>query len=241
MNARILTSFVRILALVTFGFVVQVRADAPANAAALTREQFVSAITRDVAAHFSLEGDLQIELIRPWTAPAQTAASWTVSVAEFPNAATSSMMLRYRVAADGKVVEDSTIVVRAALWRDAWATKMPLTIGATFDAAELEARRVDMFRERDALPTVIGDRTYIFARGVSAGRLLTWHDVARRPMVKKGGLVDAVAVEGSLVITMKAVAMENGAQGDTVTVRNMESRRDFAALVVDENRVQVRF
>jgi flagella basal body P-ring formation protein FlgA len=35
--------------------------------------------------------------------------------------------------------------------------------------------------------------------------------------------------------------MENGAQGDTVTVRNPESQKNFAAVVVDENRVQVRF
>jgi flagella basal body P-ring formation protein FlgA len=35
--------------------------------------------------------------------------------------------------------------------------------------------------------------------------------------------------------------MENGAQGDTVTVRNAESRKDFAAMVVSENRVQIRF
>ena len=31
------------------------------------------------------------------------------------------------------------------------------------------------------------------------------------------------------------------AQGEVVTVRNPESRKDFAALVVAENRVQVRF
>jgi flagella basal body P-ring formation protein FlgA len=40
---------------------------------------------------------------------------------------------------------------------------------------------------------------------------------------------------------MKALAMENGARGDTITVRNPESRKDIAALVTDENRVQVRF
>ena len=32
-----------------------------------------------------------------------------------------------------------------------------------------------------------------------------------------------------------------GAQGDTVTVRNLESKRDIHAQVVAENRVQVRF
>ena len=40
---------------------------------------------------------------------------------------------------------------------------------------------------------------------------------------------------------VKALAMENGAQGDTVTVRNPESQKNFAAVVVDEKHVQVRF
>ena len=71
--------------------------------------------------------------------------------------------------------------------------------------------------------------------------MLTWRDITRRPLVRKGNLVEVSAGDGQLLITMKALAMENGAQGDTVTVRNPVSRKDFAAMVVDENRVQVRF
>jgi len=40
---------------------------------------------------------------------------------------------------------------------------------------------------------------------------------------------------------MKAVALQSGAQGEAVTLRNLESHKDFTAFVVDENRVQVRF
>lgn len=214
---------------------------ASAAGAQLSREQFISSVARDVASHFSLQGNLEIELLRGWTPPAQPAGSWTVSVIEYPNVASSSMMLRCRIVADSKVVAEPTLVVRAALWRDAWATRAPLTVGATFDPAELETRKVDLFRERDALPAAVGDRSYIFARGVAAGHLLTWRDVARKPLVKKGNMVDVTAVDGLLVITMRGLAMENGAQGDTVTIRNPESRKDFTALVVDENRVQVRF
>jgi flagella basal body P-ring formation protein FlgA len=76
---------------------------------------------------------------------------------------------------------------------------------------------------------------------VNAGRVLTWRDITRRPLVRKGDVVEVSAGDGQLLITMKALAMENGAQGDTVTVRNPVSRKDFAAMVVDENRVQVRF
>ena len=54
-------------------------------------------------------------------------------------------------------------------------------------------------------------------------------------------MVEVAAVDGPLVVTMKGMAMESGAKGETVTIRNPESRKDFAALVIAENRVQVRF
>ena len=211
------------------------------RAAPLTSDQFVADLARDLSAHFNLEGDLQLELIRPWTSPRHAAESWNLELLEYPAAPSSSMLVRCRVLADGASVAEFSLVLRAMLWRDVWVARQPLTNGATFDPALLETRRIDLFRERDALPAAVGDRSYTMVRAVNAGRLLTWHDIARRPLVRKGNLVEVSAAEGQLLITMKAVAMENGTQGDTITVRNPESRKDFAALVVDENRVQVRF
>ena len=217
---------------------------APASAAnpvPFTRELAIGALTRAVADHYHLEGDLQLEFIRPWAPPARVATVWEMNVIEFPAVPTSSLMIRCRIVADAVAVGDFALVLRAQLWRDAWATRQPLTVGAIFDPAALETRRADLLRERDALPAAVGDRSFIFARAVPAGRMLTWRDIARRPLVRKGEVVEVAAVEGPLMVTMKAVAMENGAQGDTVTVRNAESRKDFAAMVVSENRVQVRF
>lgn len=217
---------------------------AAAESAPLTREQFVAAVSRDLVTHFNLEGDLQLELLRPWSSPARAATAWEVAVLEFPSVPSASMLVRVRIIADGKVVSstgDAAILLRASLWRDAWASRQPLTVGTTFDPALLEARRVDLFREREALPAAIGDRSFIFARAVPAGRMLTWRDITRRPLVKKGDVVEVSANSGLLLVTMKALAMESGAQGDTVTVRNPVSLKNFAAVVVDENRVQVRF
>lgn len=207
----------------------------------LTREKLLSCLSRELAAHFNLEGELDLELLRAWTPPTQIASTWGVVVTEYPNVASTAMIVRCRVLADNAVVADPQLMVRAALWRDAWVARNPLTTGTTFDPSMLETRRVDLLRERDALPAAVGDRSYVFSRAVSAGRLLTWRDIARRPLVKKGESVEVSAVDGMLVVTMKAVAMENGAQGDMVTVRNPDSRKDFSAVVVDENRVQVRF
>lgn len=214
---------------------------APAPAAPFTPDQLIASLTRSLAAHFNFDGELQVELIRAWTPPARAAKAWDVAILEYPPVPSSSMMVRCRLLADAAPVGETTLVVRAQLWRDVWATRQPVTVGTAFDASFLETRRVDVLRDRDALPAAVGDHSYIFARAVPTGRMLTWRDIARRPLVKKGDLVEVSAVDGALIVTMKAMAMENGAQGDTVTVRNPESRKDFAALVVDENRVQVRF
>ncbi len=215
-------------------------ASAPAS---LTPDKLIAAVGRELTAHFNLEGDLQLELLRPWTPPSR-AAAWDVSVIEFPSLASSSMLVRVRLFADGQPAAapaDGALVLRASLWRDAWAARLPLTVGGAFDPVALEARRVDFFRERDVLPAAVGDRTYIFTRSVPVGRLLTWRDIARRPLVRKGDFVEVSASSGLLLVTMKAQAMENGAQGETVTVRNPVSQKNFSAVVTDENRVQVRF
>jgi len=213
-------------------------APAPAGYA---RDQLLADLARELAAHFNLEGELQLDLVRPWSAPARTAEAWTLQIVEFPAAPSASMLVRCRLLADAAPAADFSVILRAALWRDAWVSRQPLAPGATFDASLVEPRRTDVLRERDALPVTAGDRSYVMARAVPAGRLLGWRDLSRRPLVRKGDLVEVAAIDGSLVVTLKAQALESGAQGDTVTLRNPESRRNFSATVIHENRVQVRF
>lgn len=217
------------------------RAEDPV-ASPLAQSQFTDLLARDLAAHFNLEGDLQLELIRSWSSPERVARDWQLQILEFPAVPATSMLLRVRVLGDGAVVvPEATLLLRASLWREAWVARQPLPADGTFDAALLETRRVDLLRDRDALPAAVGDRTFIFSRGVQAGRLLTWRDVARRPLVRKGELVEVSAADGQLLVTMKGVALQNGAHGEVVTVRNPDSKKDFSAFVIDENRVQVRF
>ena len=217
------------------------RASETPVAGPLSREHLLTTLSKDLAAHYNVEGDLQIELLRAWSPPDRVAAVWEIEIFDYPSGISANMFLRCRVLADGARVAEPSLTLRVSLWRDAWATRQPLTVGTIFDPAMLEARRIDTLRDRDVLPAAVGDRSYIFTRAVGAGRLLTWRDIGRRPLVKKGEVVEVSAAEGLLVVTMKGVAMENGAQGETVTVRNPESRRIFAATVVEENRVQVRF
>ncbi len=212
-----------------------------AESAPPTQETLLTALARDLVVHFNLEGDLQLELLRPWNRPASMAPGWTITVLDYPAEPASSMLVRCQLRDGAGVVTESSLLLRAALWRDTWVVRLPLTVGAVFDPAQLDTRRADLLRERDLLPATVGDHSYIFARAIPAGRPLTWHDIARRPLVRKGDLVEVKAVDGSLVVVLKALALENGARGDTVTVRNLDTRKEFPALVTDENHVQIRF
>ena len=233
----------RLLLILFFAGAVLLRAESAGSEGALplTREQFLAALVRDLASHFKLEGELQLELVRAWSPPPRAARHWVVNLVDYPAGPAASMLLRCRILADDELVADGPVVVRGACWRDAWVTRTPVVNGAAFDASQLETRRTDFFRTRDAVPATLGDRTYLFARTLSPGTALTWHDLTRRPLVRKGDVVEVSAAEGRLLVTLKALALENGAQGDTITVRNPESQKNFAAVVINENRVQVRF
>ena len=236
--------FLKLFSLSLVATVLALSASAEGNQAVagpLTREDFVKDLSSNFAAHFNIEGDLQLELLRTWSAPDRVAREWTLVVTEYPALISPAMLARCQILADGQVAGDYTITMHASVWRDAWSARQPVAANSTFDPAQLEVRRVDFLRERDALPTAVGDGSFIFARAIQSNRLLNWRDVARRPLVRKGDIVEVAAVDGMLQVTMKGLAMENGAQGDTVTIRNPESRKDFAAQVVAQNRVLIRF
>jgi flagella basal body P-ring formation protein FlgA len=207
---------------------------------ALSPEQLLGALSRSLQSRFGLVGDLELDFANAWTPPKRTASVWNIVMLEYPSSASASMVVRFRIVADSTPLEDDTVVLRASLWANALFAREPLSSGAALDTDFVEARRVDAFRVRDAIPAGTPDTDLVLSRAVQAGSMLTWHDVGHRPLVKKGDIVEVSATSGLLRITLKALALQNGALGDVVTVRNPESLKVIPAQVVGENRVEVR-
>jgi flagella basal body P-ring formation protein FlgA len=150
--------------------------------------------------------------------------------------------VRVRVSGPSGSADEQTLAFRAQLWRDAWSARTPMERGASLDPASCDVRRIDALRDREALSTaILQPGEWMFQRSVPAGRLLSWRDVARRALVRKGDVIEVAAVDGSLQVTLKAQALQDGGRGETVRVRNLDSKREFAALVVAPNRAEVRF
>jgi len=84
---------------------------------AFSSERLRMEMARLLAAHFNVEGELQVELLRPWTPPAHPAAVWQLVVVEFPASATPMMAVRCRLLADGVPAEETSFTIRASLYR----------------------------------------------------------------------------------------------------------------------------
>lgn len=154
-----------------------------------------------------------------------------------------SVLLRYRLLDHaGRVLGTYTTSARVQVIAEVFLPARRMAVGETVTAADFTIREVDLVREPKA---VVADASvlsrYELARAVAPERVLTWNDLVPRALVRKGHFVEVVAREGSLSITMRGQATRSGSLGEMVMIRNLESKREFPAEVVDENKVRVHF
>lgn len=209
----------------------------------LDGEAFTAELTKELAARMSLKGDLRLSLTRAWQPVPMPVADFAVAIVAMPaNGLSGSFSVRVKVSSGGKVIGDWQIPVAAELWQDAWVATGRLDRGQQLSADLLALQKVDVLRER--LPLVsaeIDPAALDLVTSVTAGRPLTRRDVAGRPVIRKGQVVEVVAQQGLIAIRMKALALESGAAGDLIKLRNLESRREINGQIINENKVQIHF
>lgn len=154
----------------------------------------------------------------------------------------SSALIRFRLKDGDQHLGDFAVTFRVQVLAEVWMPARRLGAGEPLLSVDLATREADLVREPKAVvvdPELLG--RYEFSRAVSPERALSWSDITPRALVRKGELVEVVARGGMLSVSMKGQATRSGSMGEVVTIRNLESRREFAAEVIDENRVRVRF
>ncbi len=204
-------------------------------------ERFLPQLAAQLSTQFGVAGELQLDLLRAWTPPVAPSADWEMTIVVPPRVLAAQMIVHVRLTSEKRNLGEWNLPLRAQLWTDAMVARQPIARGQALDASLFDLRRTDLIRDKDAVPAGTEFANLEIARGVGAGALLSWRDVTRRALVQRGSRIDVVAADGALTITMKGLAMESGALGETILVRNPESRRDFSAVVTAENQARVTF
>lgn len=209
----------------------------------LGAEAFISELERELGARLALNGELKLTLAQPWKELKLPAANFAVAIAEAPaNGVAGTFVVRANITSSGETVSNLQVSLRAQLWQEVWTASSRLERGQALDRSLLATTRVDSLRERQPpLLAEIDPSTFEVAQTITASRPLTRRDVIARPLIRKGRVVEVVAQQGQLAITMKALALESGASGDLIKLRNLESRKEFSGQILNENKVQVHF
>lgn len=151
-------------------------------------------------------------------------------------------MVRFQVENEKGVLGEWNVPFRLHLYSEVWYSRSRLNRGEIASPSDFEIREVDLLAEPDAVPAALELLLrHEYGRDIAPGKPLVWKDLVERSLVRKGDLVEVTAVNGLLAITMRAVARQDGTNGDIILLRNLDSAKEFAARVVGENRAEVIF
>ena len=132
--------------------------------------------------------------------------------------------------------------VKAQMIEPAWVSTRRLERGESINPAVAALKEVDVLNANKEVLTADAKLDYFeIAQPVAADQVLSRADITPRRIVRRGKVVDVVVNEGGINITMKAMALADGGVGETIGVRNIDSKKDFQAQVVGSNTVQVKF
>ncbi len=209
----------------------------------LGADAFVAELEKELGKRLALDGELKLTLAQPWKPMSLPAETFAVIISETPKTGIAgTFAIRAQITCEGETIGDLSLSLRAQHWREVWTATNRLERGQALDRLLLTTSKVDVLNERQ--PSLLADvdpTTFEITQTVTAGRPLTRRDIAERPLVRKGQVVEVVAQQGQLAISMKALALENGAGGDLIKLRNIESHKEFTAQILNDNKVQVHF
>jgi flagella basal body P-ring formation protein FlgA len=209
----------------------------------LTELELVLGIQNDLPKRYDIQGDLRVTLLRRWT-PLQLPASdfFAECVQLPPTGLASSMNVIVRGVSGGKIVGEWPLQIKVELYQKVWVAAQRLESGQVLEQGLVSAQPMDVLREN--VQPITANREvagFELAQPVSKGKPISRRDIVERPLVKRGQFVDAFAGEGGFSVRMRALAMEGGVAGAVIRVKNLDTKKEFYAQVINENQVQVRF
>ena len=141
---------------------------------------------------------------------------------------------------EGERIGERSVTVQVRLYRPVLVAREPLARGTALVPAQFTVERREVAMAGDtvtpSVETVAGMR---LRRPVVAGDTVLATDLEPVPLVRRGDKVTATTGVGGISVSMSAIALEDGAMGATVSVKNDRSGRRLQAVVVGPGVVRV--
>lgn len=219
-------------------------ADHPERSATVLDEATLRTLLTEVLQrdHVGDRGELELTLTRYWQPLTVTNdAPVELRVRELPTlGVTANFIVRFELRAGDESLGVWQMPVTARIWRDVWVARRPLRRGEWLVETDRALERRDVLALPAPWPvTGTDDSRWELAENLPAGAPLLMRHLRPRTLVRRGQLVEAVVRHGPLAVSLKVEALEDGAAGQVIRVRNLQSRREFRGTVENETTIRV--
>ncbi len=209
----------------------------------ITSSDVVFALSQAVEQSFRPNGTVTLSPLRELPDLTEFAKPFSVSIVSAPSRlARGNLIFRFQVQNESGLVGEWSLPFTAHVYGEAWFARSPLRRGGIASASDFEIREVDLLSDPEAVPArADAISRHEYSRDIAPGKPLLWADIVARSLVRKGDIVDVTAVQGLLAVSMRAVARQDGSDGDVIIFRNIDSSREFPARVVAKGRAEILF
>lgn len=142
----------------------------------------------------------------------------------------------------GRVVRNVSARVEVEALADMVVTSRHIDRGSLISAGDLAMRTLDLAEVQGRYLSRVEDAVGKKARITLRANAPLRNDLLEKaPLIKSGQLVTIVAENERMRITVTGKARSAGAEGDTITVQNLNSLKELRARVIDAGTVQIVF
>jgi flagella basal body P-ring formation protein FlgA len=206
----------------------------------LNREVLEKRLGESIAHRFQASGKVIAFLTRDWV-PIKVSSNYLIKISDCsPDQLCPSTFTRFSVWDSGNLIGKFAEPLRVGHFIDVFFSKTPLTRGSRLNSVQFDKRPVDILKKHaGTVPASSSLRGYQLASNIKSNTPIKWNYLSKVTLVKKGQVVDVFASGNGIYVTMKGMALEDGVEGGNVTVKNLSSKKEFQAKVLNENSVKV--
>jgi flagella basal body P-ring formation protein FlgA len=202
------------------------------------QEMLRTALQRD---YVGGRGTLEIHFSRPWQETAIPDEPISLQLTDIPAAGVMpNLVAGFELWCGKERIGSWQAPLQAHVWRDIPVAHSPVQRGDLLREADITLERRDVLIQRDpCIGFPVTDPMLEAAYNIQAGSPVCSRMTHARAVMKRGQIVEAIFQDGPMTISLKVEALEDGAQGQTVRVRNPKTRRELYGKIQTEDLVLI--
>lgn len=208
----------------------------------LTGNELLPLVTQALQDVFEItDGELVLEPTRALPSmPVPAKAFVQVEITAQPPVLAGFMRAQYAVLLDGKRLGLWTGFFKARLIKEVWMTGKISSRHTSLNEVKLIRKKVDVINYRTGVWEGKPDATLQITQGLGAGMVLQPRHVRRTPVILRNQTVSGILQYKALRIELRdLLALEEGAPGDIIKLRNNSSYKVLRGKVLDSRKVQL--